>query len=157
MHPYLANNLVKKKQPIFSPDLHPNFLTFQRDPNFHDWFWWPGYIRFRGNRTVLTWGFLRVEPAFEVYSALRDVDDDLLMELRTRTWGDKTLTLGTPFCEIYQTIPAPDPLEPASMNLVCHATQRGAETFALLGWDSPERKRSCKIYEIAVEAGFKFT
>ena len=36
MHPDLANNLVKKKQPIFSPDLHPNFLTFQKDPNFHD-------------------------------------------------------------------------------------------------------------------------
>ena len=43
------------------------------------------------------------------------------------------------------------------MNLVCHATRCGAETFALLGWGSPERRRSCKIYEIAVEAGFKFT
>lgn len=62
-----------------------------------------------------------------------------------------------PFFEIYRTIPAPDPVEPASMNLVGHATQRGAETFALLGWGCPERKRSCKIYEIAVEAGFKFT
>ena len=53
MHPDLANNLVKKKQPIFSPDLHPNFLTFQKDPNFmidfgarlHPFPW---------NRTVLT-------------------------------------------------------------------------------------------------------
>ena len=103
--PRSSTNLVKKNKTAYL--FHPNFLTFQKDPNSHDWFWWQnpssgvvlGQFQLERPRYIGRLFFC----AAEVYSALRDVDDDVLMELRTRTRGChiKVSPLGSLFFEIY--------------------------------------------------------